>query len=45
MIKEIMYCNKDMVSGTMSIDLDGIMKLEFIGDNLKSFYYLVSKEK
>jgi len=40
-----MYCNKDMVSGTMSIDLEGIMKLEFTGDNLKSSYYLVSKEK
>jgi hypothetical protein len=34
-----------MVSGTMSIDLDGIMKLEFKDDNLKSTYYLVSKEK
>lgn len=45
MIKEIMYCNKDMASGKMSIDLEGIMKLEFENDNLKSTYYLVSKEK
>lgn len=45
MIKEIMYCNKDMVSGRMSISLEGIMKIEFEGENLKSTYYLVSKEK
>jgi len=45
MLKEIMYCNKDMVSGKMSIDLEGIMKLEFEGKNIKSTYYLVAKEK
>jgi hypothetical protein len=45
MIKEIMYCNKDMVSGKMSIDLEGIMKLEFENDNLKSTYYLVAKKR
>ena len=44
MIKEIMYCNKDMVGGTISINLEGIMKLEFENDSLKSTYYLVSKE-
>jgi len=46
MIKEIMYCNKDMHSGTMSINLDGIMKLEFKteGNTLTSVYYLVAKE-
>ena len=45
MLKEIMYCNKDMVECKMSIDLEGIMKLEFEGENIKSTYYLVSKEK
>ena len=44
MIKEIMYCNKDMVGGTISINLEGIMKLEFQNDSVKSTYYLVSKE-
>jgi hypothetical protein len=29
----------------MSISLEGIMKIEFEGENLKSTYYLVSKEK
>jgi hypothetical protein len=44
MIKEIMYCNKDMANGYISINLDGIMKLEFENENVKSTYYLVSKE-
>ena len=44
MIKEIMYCNKDMANGHISINLDGIMKLEFENENLKSTYYLISKE-
>ena len=45
MIKEIMYCNKDMTSGKMSIDLEGIMKIEFESDNIKSVYYVVAKEQ
>jgi hypothetical protein len=44
MIKEIMYCNKDMAGGTISINLEGIMELTFENENLKSTYYLVSKE-
>lgn len=44
MIKEIMYCNKDMAGGSISINLEGIMKLEFENENIKSTYYLVSKE-
>ena len=36
MIKEIMYCNKDMVKGHIAINLDGLMKLEFENENLKS---------
>lgn len=44
MIKEIMSCNKDMLSGKISISLDGLMRLEFEGKDIKSTYYLVSKE-
>ena len=44
MIKEIMYCNKDMVKGHIAINLDGLMKLEFENENLKSTYYLVANE-
>ena len=43
-IKEIMYCNKDVVGGKMSINLDGVMKLEFDNGNLKSEYYIIQKE-
>jgi hypothetical protein len=43
-IREIMYANKEMPTGKISINLDGIMKLEFQNKNLKSTYYLVSKE-
>ncbi len=44
LIKEIMYCNKDVTKGIMRINLDGVMKLSFESDDLKSEYYLVSKE-
>jgi hypothetical protein len=44
MIKEIMYCNKDMAGGTIKINLDGIMELTFENENVKSTYYIVSKE-
>jgi len=43
-VKEIMYCNKDVAGGKMSINLDGIMKLEFDNGNLKSEYYIIQKE-
>jgi hypothetical protein len=39
-----MYCNKDVSSGRMSINLDGIMKLSFESGDLHSEYYLVAKE-
>jgi len=48
MLKEIMYCNKDMTSGKMSLCIQEEaehVKLEFENDKLKSTYYLVSKEK
>ena len=44
LIKEIMYCNKDVPTGTMEINLDGIMKLSFDNDKVKSEYYIVAKE-
>jgi antitoxin component YwqK of YwqJK toxin-antitoxin module len=44
MIKEIMYCNKDMATGTIKINMDGIMELTFENDNLKSIYYVIAKE-
>lgn len=47
LLKEIMYCNKDMTSGRMSLCLQEEaehMKLEFENDNLKSTYYIVAKE-
>lgn len=46
MIKEIMYANKNMESGYMSISLKGVMKLEFYSgdETLESVYYLVARE-
>jgi len=44
LIKEIMYCNKDVANCTMGINLDGVMRLYFDNGNLKSEYYLVAKE-
>ena len=44
LIKEIMYCNKDVANCTMGINLDGIMKLAFDNGSIKSEYYLVAKE-
>lgn len=46
MIREIMSANKDMLFGSMSINLEGIMKLEFTTEEktLISTYYLVAKE-
>jgi hypothetical protein len=43
-VKEIMYCNKDVAGGKMSINLDGVMKLEFSSGNLRSEYYIIQKE-
>ena len=44
LIKEILYCNKDMISGTLSINLEGLIKLEFQNGIISSTYYLVQKE-
>lgn len=45
MIKEIMYANKDMAHGRMSVSAEGLMKLEFEDEKIKSTYYTVAKEK
>jgi len=45
MIKEIMYANKDMPYGRMSVSAEGLMKLEFEDEKIKSTYYIVAKEK
>lgn len=45
MIKEIMYANKDMPQGRMSVSSEGLMKLEFEDDKIKSTYYTVAKER
>ena len=44
LIKEIMYCNKDVANCVMGINLDGVMKLAFDNGSIKSEYYLVAKE-
>lgn len=44
LIKEIMYCNKDVAKGYMNINLDGVMNLVFDNGGIKSEYYLVAKE-
>lgn len=44
MIKEIMYCNKDVSSCTMGINLDGVMRLAFDSGKIQSEYYIVAKE-
>jgi hypothetical protein len=43
-IPKRLYCNKDMVSGTLSINLEGLIKLEFQNGIISSTYYLVQKE-
>jgi hypothetical protein len=45
LLKEILNNNKDADSGKIHITLEGLMKLEFYKENLKSVYYLVAKEK
>jgi hypothetical protein len=44
LIKEIMYCNKDVSKGIMQINLEGVMRLFFDNGKTKSEYYLVAKE-
>jgi hypothetical protein len=43
MIKTILNNNKDASSSVMKINTQGLMKLEFSGDNWESVYYIVRK--
>jgi hypothetical protein len=44
LIKEIMYCNKDVANCIMGINLDGVMRLYFDSGKIKSEYFIVAKE-
>jgi hypothetical protein len=44
LFKEILNVNKDIDEAYLSINLDGLMKLEFKSNNIKSVYYLVKKD-
>jgi len=44
LIKEVMYCNKEVASCVMRIDLKGVMKLNFDNGSIKSEYYIVAKD-
>jgi len=44
LIREIMYCNKDVANCIMGINLEGIMKLSFDNGSIKSEYFIVAKE-
>jgi hypothetical protein len=44
LIKEILNFNKEATKSKMSINLEGLMKLEFETDTIKSVYYLVKKD-
>lgn len=44
LMKDILNVNKDADESKLYINLDGLMKLEFITDNIKSTYYIVQKD-
>ena len=43
MIKTILNNNKDATSATLKVNSQGLMKLEFTGENWESYYYIVRK--
>ena len=43
MIKTILNNNKDAESATLKVNSQGLMKLEFTGENWESFYYIIRK--
>ncbi len=45
LLKNILGNNKDVDNGNIYITTEGLMKLEFYKENLKSVYYLVAREK
>ena len=44
LLKEILSANKDAEKSKMYINLEGLLKLEFETDNIKSTYYIVKKD-
>ena len=42
-LKEILSSNKDATKAKMYINLEGLMKLEFYEENIKSTYYIVKR--
>jgi len=44
LLKEILSCNKDYISAKMSVNLEGLIKLEFKTDKTTSTYYIVKKD-
>lgn len=44
LFKDILAVNKDAEKAKISINLEGLMKLEFAAENIKSTYYIVQKE-
>ena len=43
LIRNILNNNKDAESASLKVNSQGLMKLEFEGDNWESFYYIVRK--
>jgi hypothetical protein len=43
MVKTILNNNKDATTATFNVNTQGLMKLEFSGDNWESVYYIVRK--
>jgi hypothetical protein len=44
LMKDILNVNKDANEAKLYINLDGLMKLEFTTENIKSTYYIVQKD-
>jgi hypothetical protein len=44
LLKDILSVNKDADESKLYINLDGLMKLEFTSENIKSTYYIVQKD-
>ena len=43
-IKEILYCNREFKNAKINLSLEGLMKIEFEDENIKSTYFIVQKE-
>ena len=44
LLKDILSVNKDADESKLYVNLDGLMKLEFTTENIKSTYYIVQKD-